>query len=222
MDFLTLLVSGILVGIAVAAPIGPVNLICIRRALRYGWLNGFLAGLGAAAGDGIFAIIAAFSVTAALDFMQANEVWLQSIGGLFLIGMGAKTWFSHPHLVDGEPQDSAKRAKDHDLEGLLAGVTSSFFLTITNPATMLGFVAIFGSIAGFTLGGTDYVRATELVIAVILGSALWWAALTSFVAYFRRYMNDRALERINRGSAVLIALLGLGILMKLIYTFAAQ
>ncbi|MFT6509169.1 MAG: threonine/homoserine/homoserine lactone efflux protein [Parvibaculaceae bacterium] len=222
MDFLTLLVSGILVGIAVAAPIGPVNLICIRRALRYGWLNGFLAGLGAAAGDGIFAIIAAFSVTAALDFMQSNEVWLQSIGGLFLIGVGTKTWFSHPHLVDGEPQDPTKRAKDHDLEGLLAGVTSSFFLTITNPATMLGFVAIFGSIAGFTLGGTDYVRATELVIAVILGSALWWAALTSFVAYFRRYMNDRALERINRGSAILIALLGLGILMKLIYMFATQ
>lgn len=219
MDFLTLLVSGILVGIAVAAPIGPVNLICIRRALRYGWLNGFLAGLGAAAGDGIFAIIAAFGVTAALDFMQSNEVWLQSIGGVFLIGMGAKTWFSHPHLVEAEPTGSPEGPKDHDLEGLLAGVTSSFFLTITNPATMLGFVAIFGSIAGFTLGGTDYVRATELVIAVILGSALWWAALTSFVAYFRKYMNDKTLEKINRGSAALIGVLGVLIFANAMRTF---
>lgn len=207
MDHLVLILSGLAVGIAVAAPIGPVNLICIRRAIKYGMVNGFASGAGAAVGDGVFATIAAFGVTAAIGFVQDYSIWLQLAGGLFLLGLGIHTWFDPPHLSDELPEGS--------LGELLPVVSVTFFLTITNPATMLGFLAIFGGIAGFTIGTEDYLRATLLVASVILGSALWWAAITGFVSLFRNRMTDRALELLNDVSAGVIVLFAGAILIRL-------
>lgn len=209
MEYLTLLVSGVMVGVAVAAPIGPVNLICIRRTLRYGPLNGFVSGSGAAIGDGLFATIAAFGVTAAIAFVTNYSLWLQLVGGLFLIGLGLKTWFSHPHLDDALPEKA--------LGDLLPVIGTTFALTITNPATMIGFMAIFGGIAGFAVGAEDYGRALLLVASVVAGSALWWAVLTFFVSYFRRRMSDRMLEIINHASAVLIILFGIAVLCRIMW-----
>ncbi|MEQ9144179.1 MAG: LysE family transporter [Parvibaculaceae bacterium] len=207
MDHLVLILSGLAVGIAVAAPIGPVNLICIRRAIKYGMVNGFASGAGAAVGDGVFATIAAFGVTAAIGFVQDYSIWLQLAGGLFLLGLGIHTWFDPPHLSDELPEGS--------LGELLPVVSVTFFLTITNPATMLGFLAIFGGIAGFTIGTEDYLRATLLVASVIMGSALWWAAITGFVSLFRNRMTDRALEWLNNVSAGVIVLFAGAILIRL-------
>jgi threonine/homoserine/homoserine lactone efflux protein len=203
MEYLTLLVSGILVGVAVAAPIGPVNLICIRRTLKYGAVNGFASGSGAAIGDGVFATIAAFGVTAAITFVKTHSFWLQMLGGLFLIALGIRTWFAQPHLDDSLPENA--------LGDLLPVIGTTFFLTITNPATMLGFMAIFGGIAGFTVGSEDYGRALLLVASVVAGSAIWWALLTGFVGRFRNRMSDKMLEIINHVSAGLIILFGLGV-----------
>lgn len=207
MDHLVLILSGLAVGIAVAAPIGPVNLICIRRAIKYGMVNGFASGAGAAVGDGVFATIAAFGFTAAIGFVQDYSIWLQLAGGFFLLGLGIHTWFDPPHLSDELPEGS--------LGELLPVVSVTFFLTITNPATMLGFLAIFGGIAGFTIGTEDYLRATLLVASVILGSALWWAAITGFVSLFRNRMTDRALELLNNVSAGVIVLFAGAILIRL-------
>jgi len=209
MDILVLILSGIAVGIVVAAPIGPVNLICIRRTLKYGMANGIASGSGAAVGDGVFATIAAFGVTAAITFVHDYSVWLQLIGGLFLLGLGVRTWFDHPHLDDKLP--------DGSLGELLPVVSVTFFLTITNPATMLGFLAIFGGIADFAIGTEDYGRATILVLSVIAGSGIWWVAITGFVSFFRGKMTDRALELLNYISAVIIVLFGTGVLGRLIY-----
>lgn len=209
MDIVILILSGLVIGVAVAAPIGPVNLICIRRTLKYGMLNGFMSGAGAAVGDGVFAIIAAFGVTAVITFVAAYSGWLQLVGGMFLLGLGVRTWFDHPHLDDKLP--------DGSLGDLLPVISVTFFLTITNPATMLGFIAIFGGVADFTIGTENYMRAGLLVASVIAGSVLWWAAITGFVSLFRDRMTDDGLEILNKISAVIIVLFGAAILGRLIW-----
>jgi threonine/homoserine/homoserine lactone efflux protein len=209
MDIVILILSGLVIGVAVAAPIGPVNLICIRRTLKYGMLNGFMSGAGAAVGDGVFAIIAAFGVTAVITFVTAYSGGLQLVGGMFLLGLGVRTWFDHPHLDDKLP--------DGSLGDLLPVISVTFFLTITNPATMLGFIAIFGGVADFTIGTENYMRAGLLVASVIAGSVLWWAAITGFVSLFRDRMTDDGLEILNKISAVIIVVFGAAILGRLIW-----
>lgn len=195
-----LVANGVAIGLAVAAPIGPVNLIVIRRTLRYGRLNGFLAGGGAATGDAIFAAIAAFGLTAAIELVVRFEIALQIVGGLFLLGLGIRTLMARPHF-DQEAEEG--------ISGAMATVfITTFFLTITNPATMLGFIAIFGGVAGLASAGEDYGHAATVVLAVMAGSALWWASLSGFVSLFRHRMNDALLGIVNKVSGILIIIFG--------------
>ncbi|MBA4209027.1 MAG: lysine transporter LysE [Parvibaculum sp.] len=206
-----LVANGIAIGLAVAAPIGPVNLIVIRRTLRFGQLNGFLSGGGAAAGDALFATIAAFGITAAMDFVLRFETALQFIGGFFLLFLGLRTWFARPHFAEAP-------AEVHT--GAMAAVfMTTFVLTITNPATMLGFIAIFGGVAGLTDAGEDYGHAATLVLAVMAGSALWWAGLSGFVSLFRHRMNDDLLGIVNKVSGILIAIFGAVVLGRVAIRF---
>ncbi|HAC57054.1 LysE family transporter [Parvibaculum sp.] len=206
-----LVANGIAIGLAVAAPIGPVNLIVIRRTLRYGQLNGFLSGAGAATGDAIFAAIAAFGLTAAIELVIRFETALQIVGGLFLLALGLRTWFVKPHFDD---------TAEENLSGAMAAVfATTFFLTITNPATMLGFIAIFGGVAGLADAGEDYAHAATIVIAVMAGSALWWAGLSGFVSLFRQKMNDRLLGIVNRVSGALIIIFGAVVLVRVACSF---
>lgn len=204
-----LVASGMAIGIAVAAPIGPVNLIVIRRALRLGRLVGFLSGMGAATGDAVFAAIAAFGLTAAIDFVLRYELVIQFFGGCFLIGLGLRTFFAHPHL-EWESSDTQYGA-------LARTFASTFALTITNPATMLGFLAIFGGIAGLSGPDEGYGHAAVLVLSVFLGSALWWLGLSQLIGLFRHRMNDRLLEILNRVSGGLIATFGIAVLGRVFY-----
>jgi threonine/homoserine/homoserine lactone efflux protein len=206
-----LVASGIAIGIAVAAPIGPVNLIVIRRTLRFGKLRGFLSGLGAATGDGVFACIAAFGLTAAIDFVVRYESVMQLVGGCFLIGLGLRTFFAHPHL-ESESSDGQY--------GALARIfVSTFALTITNPATMLGFLAIFGGVAGLSGPDQGYSHAATLVLSVLCGSGLWWLGLSQFVSLFRQRMNDHLLEIVNRISGGLIVTFGVAVLARVAWKF---
>ena len=206
-----LVASGVVIGLAVAAPIGPVNLIVIRRTLRLGTLRGFLSGIGAATGDGVFATIAAFGLTAAIDFVMRYEMIMQLIGGAFLIILGARTYLAHPHLEETMQENPG---------GALARVfATTFALTITNPATMLGFIAIFGGVAGLTDQSGSYLHAGALVLSVFAGSALWWAGLSGFVSMFRQRMNDHLLELVNRASGGLIVLFGIAVLGRVLCRF---
>ncbi|MDE1173507.1 MAG: LysE family translocator [Parvibaculaceae bacterium] len=212
MPDIELVARGIAIGLVVAAPIGPVNLICIRRTLSGGFVRGFLSGLGAALGDGIFAAIAAFGFTAAIDAMMSYADWLQLGGGIFLIVLGIRTFVAHPHIDmgvgDAPPTVAMARV-----------FVTAFFLTITNPATMLGFLAIFSSVAGFTPRDADYASAATLVGAVVGGSIIWWACITGFVSLFRQKMNDHMLEWLNHIAGVLIIVFGLGVLVRLAANF---
>ena len=206
-----LVANGIAIGLAVAAPIGPVNLIVIRRTLRYGQLNRFLSGAGAATGDAIFAAIAAFGLTAAIEIVVRFETALQIVGGLFLVALGIRTWVARPHFDE---------ATEENLSAAMAAVfATTFFLTITNPATMLGFLAIFGGVAGLADAGEDYGHAATIVLAVLCGSALWWAGLSGFVSLFRQKMNDRLLAVVNRISGCLIVIFGVVVLARVAISF---
>tara|TARA_R110000824_G_scaffold118960_19_gene272706 strand:+ start:130450 stop:131091 length:642 start_codon:yes stop_codon:yes gene_type:complete len=209
LDF-ELIVRGLAIGIAVAAPIGPVNLVVIRRTLRFGKLNGLVSGTGAALGDGVFAAMAAFSLTAAIDIFMAYELWLQGIGGLFLLFLGFRTLMTHPHLDE---------APSENVSSVAARVfLATFALTITNPATMLGFIAIFGGMADLGATGQGYGHAIVLTGAVICGSMLWWLGLSQFVGAFRHRMSDHLLEIINRISGGLIVAFGVMVLMRVLFT----
>tara|TARA_R110000868_G_scaffold3200_5_gene21128 strand:+ start:2189 stop:2830 length:642 start_codon:yes stop_codon:yes gene_type:complete len=208
-----LIASGVAIGLAVAAPIGPVNLVVIRRTLRFGKLNGLVSGSGAALGDGVFAAMAAFSMTAAIDFFLRYELWLQGIGGLFLLFLGFRTLMTHPHLEEVEADK---------VSGVAARVfLATFALTITNPATMLGFIAIFGGVAGISTAGQGIGHAAVLTGAVIAGSMLWWFGLSQFVSLFRQRMSDHLLEIINRVSGCLIVAFGVLVLARVLFVLVA-
>ena len=139
MDLL-LALRGLVLGLAIAAPIGPIGVLCIRRTLGYGWRTGFATGLGAATADAMYSAVAAFGLTALSGLLVVEQVWLRLIGGVFLGVLGLRTLWTKPasNTANGAPH------------GLLAAYASTVLLTLTNPSTILSVAAIF---AGVGLGG---------------------------------------------------------------------
>lgn len=195
------LIKGLAIGLAIAAPVGPIGVLCIRRTLADGRLVGLLTGMGAAAADGVYGAIAGFGLTAVTDLLIGRGPWLGIVGGLFLCYLGVR-------IFTAVPAESAAPAKPG---ALFAIFSSTFALTLANPATILSFVAIF---AGLGLGNTggDYFAASVMVIGVFLGSALWWIGLSGAVSIFRARVGSRAMRAINRLSGLLIGGFGVGAL----------
>ena len=191
-------IKGLIIGISVAAPVGPIGVLTIKRTLTEGRTSGFVTGMGAAMADTVYGIIAGCGLTAISSFLLTQAFWLKLIGGLFLLFLGVKSFMSKP------PEKSAEIAG----KGLFYNFISTFFLTVTNPSTILSFLAIF---AGLGLGSskTDYFSSLILVFGVFLGSALWWFILSFTVSFFRSKVTDNRLVRINRISGALITAFGL-------------
>ena len=202
MDWVTLVGGGLVIGLLVAAPIGPVNLICIRRTLAYGQLNGFLAGLGAALGDGIFAVIAGFGVKWVFDAIQDMGVVLQLGSAALLMVYGLRVFiFATPPEIMRNADGSIQTGSAGDLAAALA---STFALTITNPATMVGFAttfAAFGEIVNFQASS---LATMILVLSVVGGSCLWWLVVTSITGIFHQTIEHGTLKRMNQASGLLI------------------
>jgi threonine/homoserine/homoserine lactone efflux protein len=203
MDF-SFLMRGFMIGFSIAAPVGPIGVLCMRRTLAEGRASGLVSGLGAATADAIYGSVAGFGLTFISNFLVSQQLWLHLVGGIFLCYLGVRTLLA-------KPADQAASANGN---GLLGAYTSTFFLTLTNPVTILLFAAIF---AGLGMGGANgsYMSAGVLVFGVFLGSALWWLVLSGGVGLFRNKFNARRLQWVNRISAVIItgfgafALLGL-------------
>jgi threonine/homoserine/homoserine lactone efflux protein len=215
MHQLFLIVSGIVIGLIVAVPIGPVNLICIRRTLAYGPLNGFVSGLGAALGDGVFAVVTAFGLTAIAQLIEGFYIPLQLVGGVLLIFFGIRTFWAHPKPV---PVIDPLTAKAKGKSTLFGAMASSFALTITNPATMLGFTALFAGLGGFAGNDASFIDAAVVVGGVFAGSALWWLTLTAFVGLFHTKIDERVMRWINWISGFLVGAFGVGVLFHLAST----
>ncbi len=191
------LVKGLVIGFSIAAPVGPIGVLCIMRSLAGGRMQGFISGLGAATADAVYGCIAGFGLTAVANFLIAQQMTFKIIGGLFLCYMGLSTFLSKPALQEVRIQE----------DNLLGAYLSVFFLTLTNPMTILSFVAIF---AGLGLATTsNYLSAMMLVVGVFLGSALWWFVLSSLANGFKEKLNSNGLQWVNRFSA--LVLLGFGI-----------
>jgi len=202
MDFLF---KGLALGFSIAAPVGPIGVLCIRRTLAEGRAVGFASGLGAATADAIYGSIAAFGLTLISTFLISQRLGLGLIGGAFLCYLGIKTLMAKP----------AEPAAFIAGKGLLGAYGSTFFLTLSNPITILSFVAIFAGL-GFVNASRDLVSAGVLVLGVFGGSASWWFLLSGGVSLFRSRFDLRALQWVNRISGSVITGFGLLALMSLI------
>lgn len=200
-----LLIKGIGIGILFSAPVGPVNIMCIQLAFRRGFLAGLAAGIGAVMADGVFAAMAAYGFTAFSDLVVGWSRPFQLAGGIVLILFGIRIVQTHPHL------DGGARSTGNMLSTGLA----AFGMTITNPATVLGFIAVFGSLGEFAPAPGDYVGATCLVAGVLAGGSAWWFLVASLVSLVRARMTDRALEAVNHTAGAILMLFGAAILARL-------
>ncbi|MBF2051148.1 MAG: LysE family translocator [Leptolyngbya sp. IPPAS B-1204] len=190
----------LIIGLSIAAPVGPIGILCIRRALAEGWLVGLVTGLGAATADAIYGAIAGFGLTFISTFLVNQAGWLRLIGGLFLCYLGIKTMRSKPAKAAATIERSGK--------GLFAAYISTVFLTLTNPATIISFVAVFAGL-GLATSQADYASAAVMVMGVFLGSALWWLMLSSSVSLFRAHFNPNRLKWLNRISGLILLVFGI-------------
>ncbi len=191
---------GLIIGFSIAAPVGPIGVLCIRRTLTEGRLAGFLSGMGAASADMFYGAVAAFGLTVVQNLLIGQSSWLRIAGGIFLLYLGVKTFFSKP----------AEEAARSSRGGLLGAYLSTFLLTLTNPITILSFIAIF---AGLRLGDTngDYFSASLMVLGVFLGSAAWWLTLSFMVGLLRDRFTIRWRTWVNRIAGLIIFGFGLAI-----------
>ena len=208
MDFIVFIISGVIMGLIAAVPIGPVNLICIRRSFAFGPVNGFVSGLGAALGDGIFAVITFFGLTWIAQLIQSYDSIIEVVGGAMLVWFGVHSVLSP---VVGKVEESDKN--DSGASTLARAMASTFVLTITNPATLIAFASMFASFHALVGGANSYGDASLVVAGVVGGSGGWWLVLTAVIGLFHARITDGTIRVINRGSGVLVALFGLAVLV---------
>ena len=199
-----LLLKGLIIGFSIAAPVGPIGILCIRRTLVYGQVSGLLSGLGAATADAVYGSIAGFGLTFISVLLLSRQDSLKIVGGVFLCYLGIKTLLARPATGSESPPK----------QNLFTAYLSTFFLTLTNPATILSFMAIFTGL-GLAGGQNSYLSAMALVTGVFAGSALWWLTLSGGVALFRKRFNARWLKWVNWVSGIIIGGFGLLILLSL-------
>jgi threonine/homoserine/homoserine lactone efflux protein len=199
-----LLLKGFAIGLAIAAPVGPVAVLCIRRTLLQGHAAGLASGLGAVTADVIFGAMATFGVAALADTLLEHEVALRVVGGLFLLGLGINTYLKGPPLP-GRP-----------LAGrLIQSFATAFLLTITNPITIFAFTAIF---AGFGIVGHEMSlpASWSLIVGVAIGAALWWSGLTLTAGLLRERVALHQLSWLNKLSGGLILVFAAGAFASLV------
>jgi len=210
-----LVMSGVLMGLVAAVPIGPVNLICIRRTFAFGPLNGFVSGLGAALGDGLFAAIMGFGLTWIAQMIEGYATIIELIGGAMMVWMGYRIFLSPPipRCADDGP--------DSEGTNLARAMLSTFALTVTNPVTLLSFGIFFAGLGGLTGGAGSINDASFVVAGVIGGSAGWWLALTAVIGLFHTRIDEKAMRTINRVCGALLMAIGLVILGHLAIKYSS-
>ena len=193
-----LFVKAVLLGLAVAAPLGPIGALCIARTLQSGFAAGFAGGLGTALADATYAGFAAFGFAALAGLLEGGAGLVRIAGGILLIGLGLRGWLTTRPTAPAAPADART---------LATTAAATFLLTIANPATILSFVAMF---AGLGLAETPSPAAAASAVAgVFLGSLLWWALLAGGVTLTRERLPPGFAVAVSRASAVM--LLGLGL-----------
>ncbi len=201
-----LLFRSYIIGLSIAAVVGPISVLCINRTLSRGYLYGLISGLGVATADGLYSSAAAFGLTAITAFLVSEEKCLRVIGGVFLVYLGVRAALARP------AERAASAAKTHSLPNAYASILA---LTLTNPLTILSFAAIFAGL-GVSGGKGGYAAAALVVMGVFFGSATWWLLLTSGVSLLRTKITPRWLAWLNRLSGCVLVAFGVLALISLI------
>jgi threonine/homoserine/homoserine lactone efflux protein len=180
-----LAIRGIATGLIIAAPVGPVNVLCIQRTIGKGWKSGLVSGFGAAVADTIYGSVAAFSVTLVIDFLLHEQFWIRVLGGSLLILIGLMYYFQKPRTLQEQKDETTH-----------SDFVSTFLLTLTNPTTVLSFIAVLA-----TLGMKEQraVWMTVLLVGgIFVGSMMWWTILTGAVNHLRDKITDKTMRWMNR------------------------
>ncbi len=198
-----LLFKGLLVGISIAAPVGPIGLLCIRRTLTHGIIGGMVSGLGTALADALYGCVAVLGVSLVTAFLLGNQVYLKVLGGIFLLYLGYSTYRNQPAQNPLPPAET----------GLLSFGGTAFLLTLANPQTLLSFSALY---AGMGMSKENHSPETGLwlVAGIFLGSLAWWLILSSLTTILRSQMDRKWLVLIQRVSGILIAGFGISCLFS--------
>lgn len=189
---------GLIIGVLVSAPVGPVNVLCIQRAIERGFWGGVAAGAGAVLGDGLIAFCAALGVGAISGTIEDYRNAIQFVGGLALIGFGVKLYVTRPRIISGSDAD-----RPRSLSEFLRDTPKTFFLTITNPGAVLGLFAIFGGVSSF-VEVESTIDALTMVAAIIAGSLGWWILLSSLIGRIRHRFAYARINQINRIAGALL------------------
>lgn len=187
------------IGISVAAPIGPMGILCIRRSVAKGATAGLATGLGVATADAAFGAVAGFGLTTVSSLLVREQAWIAPVGGAFLCYLGLRSMRERP----GEGAAAGESA------GLAAAYASALALTLSNPATILSFVAVFAALGART--GAGYAGAGQFTAGIFLGSLAWWLFLSTAVGSARRHITPRVQAWINRSAGLALVLFGLWI-----------
>ena len=197
--------KGLIIGFLIAAPVGPIGILCARRTLTQGRRAGFASGLGAATADAIYGFIAAFGLTFISDMILEHQSWLRAGGGILLCMLGVRTFLAEPR------SDKTMEKTGRVYAGMY---TSTFLLTLTNPLTIFSLAAVF---AGFGLAGTrgSMLSAAVLILGVFLGSGVWWLLLVGVVSVFHHRFDSRMLGWVNKIAGIVIGVSGVLALITL-------
>ena len=201
---MNIFLRGLIIGISIAAPVGPIGLLCIRRTLAEGRLSGLISGLGAASADAFYGIIAGFGLTFISSYLVAQQFWLNLIGGIFLCYLGIRT------LSTKSSSGNTSRQSNSPMGNYL----SVFILTLTNPMTILSFAAIFAGL-GLVNENGGYISALVMVLGVFMGSTVWWFILSLGVGFFRKQISTKWMTWINWLSGAVIFIFGAWMLFRL-------
>jgi threonine/homoserine/homoserine lactone efflux protein len=203
---------GIIVGILIAAPVGPVNVLCIQRAIERGFWGGIAAGMGSVMGDALIALCAGFGVGAVLGAVHTHRAVIQVCGGLALMAFGARLYLAAPRLRMVSERDASTTS----LKDFAWDIPQTFFLTITNPGAVLGLFAVFGGVSTFVEVHSS-IDVLLLVAAIVSGSMLWWITLSNLIGRYRHQIDLRTLNFINRIAGVLLAVFGAVLIAEVIW-----
>jgi threonine/homoserine/homoserine lactone efflux protein len=202
----SLLIKGFVIGLSIAAPVGPIGILCIQRTLSSGNVQGLVTGLGAATADALYGFIAAFGLTFISNFLVDQSIWFRLIGGLFLCYLGIRAF-----LRKFQAQTVSVAKISH-----LSAYGTTFFLTLTNPMTILFFAGIFAGL-GIVSEAIHYASAGLMVIGVFTGSAAWWLFLSSATGIFRNKISEGKLALVNKFSGVVILAFGVTAFLSIVF-----
>ena len=205
MEF-TFFLKGIFIGFAMAVPVGPIGIMCIRKTLTEGRLRGLIIGLGAATADLFYGCVAAFGLTVISDTLDSQRIWIRLAGGALLLFLGIRTFRA-------QPTDPKSKIKIHS-SGMFGSYLYTLLLTLTNPLTIFAFIAVFAALG---LGiGLSIFSASTLVAGVFIGSCLWFLLLSSGTIFFRDKLDLVGLRWVNRIAGILIIISGVIAIVSLL------